>query len=216
VAKIRQQMPPPDTADVLCDVAQDLKADPDDIRLGAAATEREVKRLSESGELAQYRVLHFATHGAMAGEFDQDREPGLILTPPATASAEDDGYLSASEIAALKMDADWVVLSACNTAASGENSAEALSGMARAFIYAGTRALLVSHWAVYSDATVKLVTGAAAAMAADAKVGRAEAMRRAMKGHDRARPPDGGAPRLLGTFHSRRRGCSATVADPAQ
>ena len=66
----------------------------------------------------------------------------------------------ASEIASLKLDADWVVLSACNTAAGGDANAEALSKLGRAFIYAGTRSLLVSHWAVYSDATVKLITGA--------------------------------------------------------
>jgi CHAT domain-containing protein len=116
----------------------------------------------------------------MAGELDKDREPGLLLTPPDKGTEVDDGYLSASEIAALKLDADWVILSACNTAAGGSASAEALSGIARAFVYAGARALLVSHWAVHSDATVKLVTGAAAEMARDASVGRAEAMRRAM------------------------------------
>ena len=74
-------------------------------------------------------MLHFATHGAMAGELGSAREPGLILTPPEKASEEDDGYLSASEIAALKLDADWVILSACNTAAGGAASAEALSGL---------------------------------------------------------------------------------------
>ena len=52
-----------------------------------------------------------------------------------------------SEIATLKLDADWVVLSACNTAGAQSESAEALSGIARAFFYAGARALLVSHWA---------------------------------------------------------------------
>jgi CHAT domain-containing protein len=57
----------------------------------------------------------------------------------------DDGYLSASEVATLKLDADWVILSACNTAAGGAQGAEALSGLARAFIYAGARALLVSQ-----------------------------------------------------------------------
>jgi CHAT domain-containing protein len=51
-----------------------------------------------------------------------------------------------------KLDADWVILSACNTAAGGaSDNAEALSGLARAFFYAGARSLLVSHWAVYSD-----------------------------------------------------------------
>jgi CHAT domain-containing protein/tetratricopeptide (TPR) repeat protein len=180
VSYIKVQAPLPETADELCTVAQYLKADPRDIRLGALATEREIKRISASGELAQYRMIHFATHGALAGELDGTHEPGLILTPPATATEEDDGYLAASEIASLKLDADWVILSACNTAAGAAHSAEALSGLGRAFIYAGARALLVSHWAVYSDATVKLITGAIDEIARDAKVGRAEAMRRSM------------------------------------
>lgn len=107
-------------------------------------------------------------------------EPGLILTPPETATPEDDGYLSASEIAGLKLDADWVILSACNTAAGGAEEAEALSGLARAFFYAGARALLVSHWSVYSDATVKLITKAVSTMATNRSVGRSEALRRAM------------------------------------
>jgi CHAT domain len=72
-------------------------------------------------------------------------EPGLLLTPPQMGTEVDDGYLSASEIAGLKLDADWVILSACNTAAGEAKGAEALSGLARAFFYAGARALLVSH-----------------------------------------------------------------------
>jgi CHAT domain-containing protein len=126
------------------------------------------------------------------------------------ASDEDDGYLSASEIAALKLDANWVVLSACNTAAGAAANAEALSGLARAFIYAGARALLVSHWEVDSGATVKLITTAVHEMARDPKLGRAEALRRAMlalidKGGAQAHPAywapfvvvgEGAAPRL--------------------
>jgi CHAT domain-containing protein len=92
----------------------------------------------------------------------------------------DDGYLSASEVAALKLDADWVILSACNTAAGGAQGAEALSGLARAFIYAGARALLVSHWAVDSAATVTLITSAVGSITRDPKIGRAEALRGAM------------------------------------
>jgi CHAT domain-containing protein/Tfp pilus assembly protein PilF len=181
VALIRDLPPLAETADELCEVARDIGADPSDIRLGGRATERELKTLSERGELAKYRVIHFATHGAMAGELRGLTEPGLILTPPAEASETDDGYLSASEIAALKLDADWVILSACNTAAAGEaSSAEALSGLARAFIYAQARALLVSHWSVDSQATVKLITSAMREIARDKKVGRAEALRRAM------------------------------------
>jgi CHAT domain-containing protein/tetratricopeptide (TPR) repeat protein len=180
VSHVKMQVPLPETKEELCAVAQDVKADGRDIRLGSQATEREIKRLSASGELAKYRMVHFATHGVLAGQLDGTNEPGLILTPPDKATEEDDGYLSASEIAALKLDADWIILSACNTAAGAATSAEALSGLARAFIYAQARALLVSHWEVYSDATVKLITTAIREMASNPKVGRAEAMRRSM------------------------------------
>jgi CHAT domain-containing protein len=179
-AFLRMQVPLPETAFELCAVASDLNADPDEIYLGDRATEREVKRLSESGQLAQYRIVHFATHGALAGQIRGNSEPGLLLTPPAQASEEDDGYLTASEIAALKLDANWVILSACNTAAGGAQGAEALSGLARAFIYAQARALLVSHWAVNSDATVKLITGAISRLAVNKSMGRAEALRQSM------------------------------------
>jgi CHAT domain-containing protein/tetratricopeptide (TPR) repeat protein len=180
VSQIRALVPLPETADELCAVARDLSAEGREIRLGASATEKEVKRLSASGELARYRIVHFATHGALAGQVNGSNEPGLILTPPAAATANDDGYLSASEIAALKLDADWVILSACNTAAGGATTSQALSGLARAFIYAQARALLVSHWEVNSSATVKLITTAMSEMSTDDRVGRAEALRHAM------------------------------------
>jgi CHAT domain-containing protein len=177
LAEIRTQTPLPESADELCAVARSLGAPESDIWLGARANEAEVKKLSDSGELAAYRILHFATHGALAGELSAGAEPGLILTPPAEATPEDDGYLSASEIAGLKLNADWVILSACNTAAGGAEGAEALSGLARAFFYAGARSLLVSHWAVDSASTVKLITKA---LSTDKSVGRAEALRRSM------------------------------------
>jgi CHAT domain-containing protein len=177
---LRTQLPLPETAYELCAVASELKADPGEIYLGESASEREVKRLSETGQLAKYRIVHFATHGALAGQVSGNSEPGLLLTPPEAASEEDDGYLTASEIAGLKLDADWVILSACNTAAGGAENAEALSGLARAFIYAQARALLVSHWEVNSDATVKLITGAMRRLAANRSMGRAEAMRQSM------------------------------------
>jgi CHAT domain-containing protein len=104
----------------------------------------------------------------------------LILSPPDKASEVDDGYLSASEVAALKLDADWVILSACNTAAGEAKSAEALSGLARAFFYAGSRSLLVAHWYVASDTAVSLITTAVAMPTVDSSIGRAEALRRSM------------------------------------
>ena len=95
--------------------------------------------------------------------------------------AEDNGLLTASEVTELKLNADWVVLSACNTAAGGESgNAEALSGLARAFFYAGAHTLLVTHWYVDSQAAVKITTGAFAEMKRDPAIGRAEALRRSM------------------------------------
>jgi CHAT domain-containing protein len=186
VEEVRAQYPLPETADELCAVARLAESQEGAVYLGAKATEQTIKALSADGTLAQARVVHFATHGLLAGETEtlaaSKAEPALILTPPAQATEEDDGLLIASEVAQLKLDADWVVLSACNTAAgvSDRPGAEALSGLARAFFYAGARALLVSHWAVDSEATVKLITKAFDELKADPRIGRAEALRRSM------------------------------------
>src|SRR5262249_45586094 len=152
--------PLPETVDELCavaDVLGSLSKERETIWLGERATERNLKTLSREGKLARYKVIHFATHGLMAGESEAilkaKAEPGLILTPPKdgatpTELEEDDGLLTASEVAQLELDADWAVLSACNTAAGEKGDAEALSGLARAFFYAKARALLVTHWYV--------------------------------------------------------------------
>ena len=114
----------PETANELCIVARAAGARNDDIYLGQRATEAGIRSLSDTGKLASYKVLHFATHGALAGELTGSAEPGLILSPPSIATPEDDGYLSASEVAGLKLDADWVILSACNTAGGETKNAE--------------------------------------------------------------------------------------------
>ncbi len=90
--------------------------------------------------------------------------------------------MAASEIAGLKLDADWVILSACNTASSADlgQEAQALSGLARAFFYAGSRALLVSHWEVDTDAAVLLITSTVRAIKHDGRIGQSEALRRAI------------------------------------
>jgi CHAT domain-containing protein len=88
--------------------------------------------------------------------------------------------LTVSEVAQLELDADWVVLSACNTAAGEKGNAEPLSGLARAFFYANARALLVSHWAVNSNAAVKLTTQTFSELRTNPLIGRAEALRRSM------------------------------------
>ena len=166
----------PETEEELRTVARHLKADERDLKLGTAATETAVKQL----DLTQYRIVYFATHGLIAGEVKGLAEPALALTPPLKASALDDGLLTASEVAQLRLNADWVVLAACNTASGDTPGAEALSGLARAFFYAGARALLVSHWRVGSEAAAKLTTSTFEVQQSSDKIGRAEALQRAM------------------------------------
>jgi CHAT domain-containing protein len=175
--RLAQALPPlPDTADELRAVAKDLGAPASDIHLGRDASETTVKRL----RLADYRVVYFATHGLVAGDIKGLAEPSLALSIPAQSSDLDDGLLTASEVAQLKLNADWVVLSACNTIAGDKPGAEALSGLARAFFYAGARALLVSHWAVESNAAMRLTTSTFDILKSDPSLGRAEALRRSM------------------------------------
>jgi CHAT domain-containing protein len=165
----------PESADEVKKIAAALGARSDSVVLGAEATERRVRQ----ADLSRYRVIAFATHGLLPGELKCQAEPALALTPPAASTPNEDGLLDASEVATLKLDADWVVLSACNTAGpDGSLGGESLSGLTRAFFYAGARTLLVSQWPVASDPTVDLTTGIFAVTARDAAVGKAEALRR--------------------------------------
>jgi len=178
--KKSQALPPlPDTADELNAVAKDLGVAASDIHLGADASETNVKR----APLADYSIIYFATHGLVAGDVKDLAEPSLVLSIPKQPSELDDGLLTSSEVAQLKLNADWVVLSACNTIAGDKPGAEALSGLARSFFYAGARALLVSHWAVDSEAATRLTTSTFDRLKADPKIGRAEALRQAMLGY---------------------------------
>ncbi len=178
VNEIRQASPLPDTALELKALATTLKASDASLHLQQDASERAVKSL----DLSRYRVLAFATHGVMAGELSGVAEPGLILTPPPQGTLQDDGYLSASEVAQLKLNADWVLLSACNTSApDGTPGAEGLSGLAKGFFYAGARSLLVSNWYVVSDAAVRITTEMLKDYTAKPELGKAEALRQAMR-----------------------------------
>jgi CHAT domain-containing protein len=165
-----------ESADEVKRIAASLKAAPESVMLGPKATEAAVK----GAKLADYRVVMFATHGLLPTELSCLPEPALALTPPKGASGRDDGLLRASEVVNLRLNADFVVLSACNTAsADGKLSGEALSGLARAFFYAGARAALVSHWAVASEPTVALTTATFAAYAKEPNAGRAAALQKA-------------------------------------
>jgi CHAT domain-containing protein/tetratricopeptide (TPR) repeat protein len=167
----------PDTAEELKSIALALQADPSKVLyLGKAANEEAVKKT----DLSKYRIIVFATHGLLPGELDGLRQPALALTAPEVAGVPGDGLLTMEEILALKLDADWVVLSACNTAAGAGAGAEAASGLARAFFYAGTRAVLVTNWSVDSDSARELVSELFLRQTADPKLTRGEALRQAM------------------------------------
>lgn len=139
---------------------------------GARASEGAVR----AEPLDQYAVLYFATHGVLPGEIHCEGEPGLALSPPAgvATSSTADGFLSASEIAGLKLNADLVVLAACNT---GETGGGSLEGLADAFFAAGARAVVASHWEVPSQATAKLMIGVFDHVDRDPSGGVAQALR---------------------------------------
>jgi CHAT domain-containing protein len=167
----------PDTADELRTIAAAMKVDPGAaLHLGKDANEQAVKSM----DLSKVRVLAFATHGLVPGELDGLTQPALALTAPAIAGVTGDGLLTMEEILALKLDADWVLLSACNTGAGSGAGAEAASGLGRAFFYAGTRALLVTNWSVHSESARQLVGDLFKRQAADPKLTRSEALRQAM------------------------------------
>jgi CHAT domain-containing protein len=176
-AQLRALPPLHDTADEVNAVARVLGGGAGTVLLGANASETSFR----GRPLDQYRVLYFATHGLLPGELHCQAEPGLVLSPPATSATttDADGLLDASEIAALKLNADLVVLSACNTAAAGGGrfGGGALEGLADAFFNAGARAVLASYWEVPTVATTRLMTGLFQRYGQDRTRGVAEALR---------------------------------------
>lgn len=146
--------------------------------LGPKATERNFK----AADLTNASVVFLATHGLLAGEIESVGEPGLVLTPPEKATPQDDGLLSASEVVRLKLQADWVILSACNTAGGdGSEGAPGLSGLARAFFFAGARSLLASHWPVRDDVAEVLTVRIFALQREHPEWSRAEALQAAVR-----------------------------------
>ena len=156
IDEIRELPRLPGTRDELIADAKALGADPSSaLFMGERATKPEVMELNHE-RLAGTRVVAFATHALIGGEIKGLMEPALVLTPPSRPSKNDDGLLTLDDVMSLKLkQTEWVILSACNTAAPG-GSGEGLSGLVRAFFYAGTPSLLVSQWSVDDAATDQL------------------------------------------------------------
>jgi CHAT domain-containing protein len=146
----------PNSKKELSSISGMFPADSTDVVLSKEFTEQKVKTYP----LQDYRILYFATHGLLPGELQCQPEPSLVASPSDSTREGDEGLIDASEILHFKLDADLVVLSACNTGGPGaekEIRGENLSGLARAFFFAGARSLLASHWYLPDKETADLM-----------------------------------------------------------
>ncbi|WP_270933783.1 CHAT domain-containing protein [Falsiroseomonas oryzae] len=145
----------PGTREEVRIAAQLARADARSTYFGTAFTRAGLR----AADLGTHRIIHLATHALLPGELSCVTEPSVVLTPLPGAPDAASAFLRASEVLDMRLDADLVILSACNTAgpASGVAGAagsagEALSGLARSFFYAGARGLLVTHWPAVDQA----------------------------------------------------------------
>ncbi len=131
-----------------------LGAPASDELLGGAFTARAVQQ----ADLSRYRVLHFAAHALLPSELRCQPEPAIVTSPPAGALDASGALLTASDVLGTKLDADLVILSACNSGGPGNGTGgESLSGLARSFFYAGARTMMVTHWSVNDQTAAYLV-----------------------------------------------------------
>ena len=188
------QLPPlPGSAQELQAVARRFGSGRSTLLVGQDANEAALRH----ADLTGYSVMLFATHGLVSGQMEGLNEPALLLSPP-TPGAQGDGLLTASEVAQLRIGADWVILSACNTAAGDTAQAPAYSGLAQAFRYAGAGSLLVSHWPVRDDAGAFITLETV--KASQNGHSRAIALQKAMLKLIRSKQPDATQPYVWAPF----------------
>jgi len=117
------------------------------------ATESKIKET----DLSKFNIIHFATHAEVSGAMKGLNEPFLVLSPPKEKKDIDNGLLMMNEIMQLNLNADLVILSACNTGSVEDQYAGSYSGLAKAFFVAGAKSVLVSNWYVEDTATQRLI-----------------------------------------------------------
>jgi CHAT domain-containing protein len=134
-------------------------------------------------DLKDYRILHFATHALLPTDLTCQDEPAIVTSTAPGAPDASGALLTASSVASLQLDADTVILSACNTGGpNGGEAGESLSGLARSFFYAGARSLLVTHWPVNDQITRILVVSTLAHYKEHPRQGLAMALSEAQRG----------------------------------
>lgn len=166
----------PDTSLEIEEIGRVVGAQPGDIFLHKQASVKQVTSM----DLSDRKVIMFSTHGLVPGELNGLTQPALAMSSPDVTGDQDDGLLTMDKVIALKLDADWVVLSACNTAAGEGSGSEAVSGLGRAFFFAGAKALLVSNWPVDSLASRQLMTDLFRRQQQNQGLAKSEALRQAM------------------------------------
>jgi CHAT domain-containing protein len=155
-AQVAQLAPLPESADEVRIMSAALGARKGSLLLAEKATKSGLRKAG----LETKEIIAFATHGLLPEDLYCESEPSLALAPGSPGDPLDDGLLRASEIAVMRLQANLVILSACNTAgANGKLGGESLSGLVRAFFYAGARNVLATHWPIASQPTVDLTTG---------------------------------------------------------
>jgi CHAT domain-containing protein len=123
---------------------------------GRAALDFDASReLATGGELADCRIVHFATHGILDSEHPE--LSGIVLSLVDRDGKSKDGFLRMHELYGLRLSADLVVLSACRTALGREVRGEGLVGLTRGFMYAGVPRVMASLWTVDDKATAELM-----------------------------------------------------------
>jgi CHAT domain-containing protein len=133
------------------------------VRLGPDFTRNAVVQ----GNLDRYRIVHFAAHALLPTELACLNQPAIIASAPGGDAKA--ALITAADVVGMRLDADLVVLSACNTAGpDGKSAGEAFSGLARAFFFAGTRGLIATHWAVADESTALLMLNTVLALGSPA------------------------------------------------
>ena len=123
------------------------------LQLEEQASKQNVFRFNEQQRLDDYRYILFSAHAVLPGDIDHIRQPAIVLSYP-----EQDGYLTMADVFSLQLNADLVVLSACNTGRGRQIRGEGIMGLTRAFMYAGTPTVGVTLWSVDSQASYEINT----------------------------------------------------------
>lgn len=160
----------PETLDEARAIATTLGASEQSVVHGTQATRTQVMQQ----DLSDTRVLEFATHGLLPGEVPGMLKAGLAMAYEGRGLG--DSVLTIDDIVGLRLNADWVVLSACNTGFASGAAGDSMSALSRGFFAAGGRTVLATQWSVESQSAKQLTVGLFKALAADPAVSKAEAL----------------------------------------